>query len=353
MDPEERFAERQLKGRERFIAACKGERVDRPPIWLMRQAGRYLPEYRALRQTYSFRELIRTPELACSVTMQPIKRFGFDAAILFSDIFVVAEALGVPFDYEERSGITLAFQVRDLAGINKLRPEKVGQNLRYVAEAIQLVKSQLAEQAALIGFSGAPWTLAVFLIQGHGGRNINDAVNWALCHPYLYSELAKRIAEAVIIFAQMQLEAGIDAFQLFDTLAGFIPADAVEELAIRWDEYVLQHVDQTATKILFAKDVNDRWDRLVATGATGLGVSHSVRMSEVMAKVPPHVVLQGNLDPALLCGPSDLLEKEAKLLLEAVYDRRGYIFNLGHGVPPDARLESIQLLVDIVRSYRR
>ncbi len=341
---------RPLSGRERFIQACRLEPVDRPPVWLMRQAGRYLPEYRALRNRYGFLKLIRNPELATEVTLQPIRRFGLDAAILFSDILEVTAALGVSYRFEEGRGIVLDKPVREIEAIRRLSPQQVSQKLQHLPETIRRVREALRDQTALIGFAGAPWTLACFLVQGGSGVEKAAVVQWAQTHPQLFTELAERLTEGVIQCLKLQIEAGVDAVQLFDSLAGIVPEEVLDELVLRWERRVIQTIGHSVPVILFCKGVY-KWDWLGATGADVLSVDTGVDLAVAASEISAQIGLQGNLDPALLLQDPPVVRQMTHRLLERMRDRRGYICNLGHGVPPKARLESVAALVDTVKGF--
>ena len=341
---------KSLSGRERFLRACRLEPVDRPPVWLMRQAGRYLPEYQALRNRYDFLELVRKPELATEVTLQPIRRFGLDAAILFSDILEVIAALGVSYRFEEGRGIVLDQSVQDVESIRRLSPQQVPQKLQHIPESIHRIREALRGQTALIGFAGGPWTLACFLVQGGSGMEKTTVVQWAQTHSQLFTELAERLTEGVIQSLKLQIEAGVDAVQLFDSLAGIVPEEVLDELVFKWERRVIQAIGRSAPVILFCKGVY-KWDRLEATGADVLSVDAGIDLPAVASEVSPQIGLQGNLDPALLLQDPSVVGRITRRLLECMRDRRGYICNLGHGVPPKARLESVAALVDTVKGF--
>src|ERR1700744_4615036 len=215
----------KLTCRERFLKACHCERVDRPPVWLMRQAGRALPEYRKLKEKYSFLELVQTPELAIEVTLQPIRRFGFDAAILFSDILVIPEAMGQSYRFRETGGIEMDFIVRTKADIERLSVEKVVKRLRYVDKALRLLRKELGDQTALIGFAGSPWTLATFMMEGGSAEKYTRALALFREDPKTFRALAKKLTEAITAYLKMQIAAGVDAVQIFDSHGGHLPPD--------------------------------------------------------------------------------------------------------------------------------
>ena len=342
-----------LTNRQRFRNACHGLPVDRPPVWLMRQAGRVLPEYRALRKTYSFLELVRTPELATEVTLQPIRRFDFDAAILFSDILVIPEALGQGYDFRDGGGIQMQFQLRTAEDIARLNTDAIADRLHYVAEALPLIKNGLHGRTALLGFAGSPWTLANFMLEGGSAKHPTRGLELFRTDRVLFDSLCEKLTDAVILFLQMQIDAGVDAVQIFDSHGGFAPPQYFEALSGRWIRQIIDGLYRQAPVIVFSKGANFSWKELVATGADVLSFDWNVALGDVRDHLPTHVGIQGNLDPSLLVsGTPEQIAGATRDLLEQMRGRRGYIFNLGHGVPPTARLDCIESLVGTVRDFR-
>lgn len=340
-----------MAARERFLGACRCQAVDRPPVWLMRQAGRALPEYRALKERYSFLQLVQTPELAADVTLQPVRRFGFDAAILFSDILVICEALGQRYAFRETGGIQMEFTIRSAADVDRLEITAVTERLQYSAEALCQVRRELGDRTALIGFAGSPWTLANFMLEGGSATEWTRARELVRTDRALYERLAAKLTAAIVAYLRMQIDAGADALQIFDTL-GHTAGDAFDEASGRWLQEIVTELRGAVPVIVFAKGVNDRWSRLAQLCANVLGVDWTVPLADVRRQLPPTVGVQGNLDPALLraTGP-DPVVAETRRLLETMRGLSGHIFNLGHGVPPDARLENLSALVNTVRDF--
>jgi uroporphyrinogen decarboxylase len=318
----------------------------------MRQAGRCLPEYRALKARHSFLELVRTPTLAAEVTLQPIRRFGFDAAIIFSDILVIAEALGQPYEFTAGEGIRMAWTIEYGYHVDRLDPRAVTERLAYVADALRLVRAELGDATALLGFAGAPWTLANFMLEGGSAPVFSRALTLYRENPRLYGRLAEKLALGIADFLKLQQAAGADALQLFDTLAGTAPAADFDELSGRWLRDILAELREVAPVILFAKGVNDRWSELAQWGARVLGVDATVPLRVVADQLPASVAVQGNLDPALLLGEPAAVARATRDLLESMRGRPGHIVNLGHGVPPEARLDCLETLVSTVRQFR-
>jgi len=336
--------------RQRFLDACHGRAVDYPPVWLMRQAGRALPEYRALKEKHSFLELVRTPDLAAEVTLQPIRRFDFDAAILFSDILVVAEGLGQPYHFRDEGGIELEFTLDSPADIDRLKVEAVTERLQYVAKALPLVKSALGSKTALIGFAGSPWTLANYMIQGGGVKEYTKTKALFYSDPGTFARLLEKLTAAVTGFLQLQIDAGVDAVQIFDSLGGVLSESNFVPASARWIKQIVGSLKGQVPVIVFAKGVHGNWDDLAGTGAQVLGVDWNARLADVREKLPANIGVQGNLDPFLLCTTPEVVAAETSRILREMAGKPGYIFNLGHGVPPEAKLENIASLVRAVRS---
>jgi uroporphyrinogen decarboxylase len=318
----------------------------------MRQAGRALPEYRALKETHSFLELVQTPELAAEVTLQPIRRFDFDAAILFCDILVVAEGLGQRYQFRDKGGIEMEFLLKSAADIDRLEVEAVTERLQYVAKALPLIKSALGGRTALIGFAGSPWTLANFMIEGGGVKEYTKAKALFYSDPPLFARLLDKLTKAVAGFLQLQIDAGVDAVQIFDSLGGVLSDGDFASASARWIEQIVGSLKPQVPVIVFSKGTHGNWDELVATGANVLGVDWNIRLSDVRARLPDRVGVQGNLDPFLLSTTPEAVAAGAGRILREMRGRPGHIFNLGHGVPPSAKLENIESLVKTVRSFK-
>jgi uroporphyrinogen decarboxylase len=343
----------RLTNRQRFLNACLSRPVDHPPVWLMRQAGRVLPEYRALKEKFSFLELVQTPELAAEVTLQPIRRFDFDAAILFSDILVVPEALGQGYRFRDRGGIQMEFSLRSAADIDRLETTAIVDKLQYVSKALPLIKGALRGQTALLGFAGSPFTLANFMLEGGSATRHTKACELFIADPASFNLLCEKLTEAVTIFLEMQIDAGVDAIQIFDSHGGFAPPEDFEALSGRWIRRIIENLGNRVPVIVFSKGANSSWNELVATGADLLGVDWNVSLGELRKRLPRDVGIQGNLNPALLIHATPReIAVATKRLLKQMRGNNGYIFNLGHGVPPAARLDCIESLVTTVRSFK-
>jgi len=337
--------------RGRFLAACRCLPVDRPPVWLMRQAGRALPEYRALKEKHTFLELVRTPELAAEVTLQPVRRFGFDAAVLFSDILVVPEAMGQPYHFRETGGgIEMEFAVNSARDIRQLDAGGAIGRLQYVADALALIRPSLGGRTALLGFAGSPWTLARYMIEGGSSWKTDAAKALFYSEPSLFGELMEKVTAVVTGFLQMQIASGADAVQIFDSHGDILADNIFEAASGRWIREVIAGLDGQVPVILFSK--GSRLGELVSTGANVLSVDWTQPLAGTRDRLPENVGVQGNLDPFLLTTTPELVAAETGRILREMAGRTGHVFNLGHGVPPSAKLECIQSLVDTVRSFQ-
>ena len=338
----------------RFLEPFRGHSLSPPPIWLMRQAGRYLPEYREVRaKAGNFLTLCYTPELATEVTLQPIRRYGFDAAILFSDILVVPDALGQPLDFVEGEGPKLD-PIRDVAGLGRLDAKSTGEKFGKVYEAVHRIRQDLPKETALIGFCGAPWTVATYMVEGGGSSDQAKARLWAYQDPEGFGALIEILTETSIAYLDGQVTAGADCLQIFDTWAGSLPDDEFDRWVIEPTKRIRRALKERHPNIPvigFPRGAGAQGNWYVAeTGVDGLGCDTSFPpylMREAVAD--ENVVVQGNLDPLLLVAGGDQLDERVDELLELMHGRR-YIFNLGHGIVPQTPPENVSRLVDRVRS---
>ncbi|HEU6448061.1 MAG TPA: uroporphyrinogen decarboxylase [Verrucomicrobiae bacterium] len=338
--------------RERFLAAANCRAVDRPPVWLMRQAGRALPEYRKLKADHDFLKLVRTPELAAEVTLQPVRRFDFDGAILFSDILVVAEGLGQGYRFRDGGGIAMNFRLENAADIKKLDATAIPEKLNYIPQALRLIKNELAGKTALLGFAGSPWTIANFMLEGGSAKEFVQAKNLFHTQPEVFSLLMEKLTVAVTRLLQMQIMAGAEVVQIFDSLGGLLSQGEFAEASAKWIRRIVSELNSAVPVIVFAKDIHGNWNDLIATGANILGIDSGLRLADVRKLLPPEIAVQGNLDPFLLLTTPDKVAAETNRILTEMRGARGHIFNLGHGVPPDAKLENIAALVETVKKFK-
>jgi uroporphyrinogen decarboxylase len=316
---------------------------------MMRQAGRCLPEYRKLKEKYTFLELAQTPELAAEVTLQPIRRFHFDAAIIFSDILVIPEAMGVGYSFREGGGVTMDFAIRTESDVRRLSEFEIVERLRYVTDAIRLVKNELHGRTALLGFAGSPWTLANYMLDGGSAGEHKRALALFNENRPVFEMLCAKLTAAIKTFLQMQVRAGVDAVQIFDSLGGLLPDRDFAAASAVWMRQIVNSLKNQVPVTVFSKGTRD-WPSLALTDADVIGIDSGVTLSEVRARLGSHRALQGNLDPLhLLHDTPRALRLRVQAILGEMSGADGFIFNLGHGVPPEARLENIKMIVETVR----
>jgi uroporphyrinogen decarboxylase len=335
-----------MTARERFLAACARAPADRRPVWLMRQAGRYLPEYRALKGKHSFVEMARRPALAAEVTLQPLKRFALDAAIIFSDILIVPEAMGQPYYFREEGGIAMQFPLDSAGEIEKLDAHNVAERLQYVGDALRLVRREIDEEKALLGFAGAPWTLAAYMVEGGAPAASPAIAQLARTEPAVFETLMKKLTRAVAACLRLQVEAGADAVQIFDSWGALCPPELYAEWSLRWIREIIAALPPRTPVILFAKGMAQQVDALKGSGATVMSLDQSVDLP-AFRRANPEVVTQGNLDPALLEGEPAEVRAATAALLKSVTGP-GHIVNLGHGITPRAKIECVAALVETI-----
>lgn len=342
-----------MTSRERFLAACACQPLERPPIWVMRQAGRYLPEYRQLKAKSSFLEMVRTPEFATEVTLQPLRRFALDAAILFSDILVIPEALGQGYRFREEGGIAMEYRLETRAQVEALAPtDAIEGRLRYVSEALKLIKRELGDTKALLGFGGSPWTLATYMVEGGSSEEFERIKLLFYTERDTFDALMERITQSLIVYFQMQIRAGADAIQIFDSWGGIIAGADYEAASLRWIRQIVSALPRDFPVILYAKGTSSHITDQAFTGVRVLSVDWTSDLAVVRRTLPANVAVQGNLDPVLLNTTPDIVRREATRLLESMRGSSGHIFNLGHGIMPHAKIECMQSLVDTVTTWR-
>lgn len=338
--------------RQRFLNACLCRANVRPPMWLMRQAGRALPEYRKLKETYTFVELVQNPELATEVTLQPVRRFGFDAAILFSDILVIPEAMGQAYRFKETGGVQMDFAVQTKADIERLSVAQVCERLSYVDKALRLLRRELGEETALIGFSGSPWTLATFMMEGASVPKYSRALALLREDPKTYYALAEKLTLAITAYLKMQIAAGVDALQIFDSHGGHLAATEFQPASGQFMRRIVTDLGGKVPVIVFSLGTHGNWPDLVATGANVLGIDWQTSLADARKLIPEGIAMQGNLAPALLSDATpEVVAAETRNVINAMQGRAGHIFNLGHGLTPAAKLENIAALVQAVKSF--
>lgn len=331
---------------------CKNN-SGQPPVWLMRQAGRYLPEYRAMREKYDFLTMCHTPELAAEVTLMPIKRYAFDGAILFCDILVVPEALEVGLRFDEGVGPIIEHPLSTGADIAKLPAISVEEKLSYVAAAIRLLKKKL--QVPLIGFAGAPFTLASYMIEGRSSKSWSKTKKWMLDDPVSFHQLLRLLADYTIDYLKMQVEAGIDALQLFDSWAHVLSHHHFCEFSLKYMRYILDGLRASGINhiptILFCRGSSLFAPLMAEAKPSAISLDWNASIGAVRKALPREIAIQGNLDPDILLASKETLCQEVRRILSEVKGEPGFIFNLGHGITPQVDPSQVQALVDTVRSY--
>jgi uroporphyrinogen decarboxylase len=338
----------------RFLRALRREPVDCTPVWIMRQAGRYLPEYRATRaRAGSFVNLCKTPELACEVTLQPIARYPLDAAILFSDILTIPDAMGLGLSVDEGVGPRLAHPVRTRAQIDRLGVPDPETELRYVMDALRLIRSELDGKVPLIGFAGSPWTLACYMIEGAGSATFAQAKALAWNEPETMHRLLDVVARAVARYLAAQAAAGAQALMVFDTWGGMLAPEMFDDFSLRYLAQIAQmlksdHVARDVPLILFSKGANSHLEALADTGCAALGIDWTISLGSARMRVGDSVAVQGNLDPAVLHADPEAIRAEVGKALASFGPYPGHVFNLGHGITPDVDPERLAVLIDAV-----
>ncbi|MBI5441149.1 MAG: uroporphyrinogen decarboxylase [Deltaproteobacteria bacterium] len=329
---------------DRFLKACRGEPVDTTPVWIMRQAGRYMAEYRAVRQKYTFLEVCHLPEVACEVTLQPVDRLGVDAAILFSDIMIPLEGMGCDIDFDP--GPVFSQPVRTAADVERLRVCRPEEDVPYVLESVRLIRRELAGKVPLIGFSGAPFTLASYMVEGKGSREFATFKGLLYSAPKVYQSLMEKVTATVIAYLNAQIAAGVQAVQLFDTWGGILSPGDYAEYVLPYSKRVIAELDRSVPVIHFVKGAGCFLETVMEAGGDVLGVDWHLELSEAIRRVGGAFSLQGNLDPTVLLGPRDLAAQKTRAVVAQGKAARGHIFNLGHGVLPSTPVETAIAVVE-------
>ncbi|NYT27796.1 MAG: uroporphyrinogen decarboxylase [Candidatus Thiodubiliella endoseptemdiera] len=339
-----------------YINALQKKPTSRTPIWVMRQAGRYLPEYRATRkQAGDFMSLCKNKELACEVTMQPIDRFDLDAAILFSDILTIPDAMGLGLYFSEGEGPKFSNPIKTLKDIENL-PIDVNDDLSYVFDAVSTIKTALNNRVPLIGFSGSPWTLATYMIEGGSSKTFANTKKMLFNEPKALHLLLDKLADSVIVYLNQQILSGADSVMVFDTWGGVLSKQNYLDFSLNYMAKIVkgvkaQHPNTPIT--LFSKNGGKHLTHIADTGCDGIGIDWTVELNVVQAEVGDKVAIQGNLDPAVMYATPEIIEQEVKKVLSQFKGNTGHIFNLGHGITPDVDPENMQVLVDCVHQFSK
>lgn len=334
-----------------FLRACRREPTPYTPIWLMRQAGRYMKEYRSLRGKHSFLEMCKSPELAAEVTFQPLRRFKLDAAIIFSDILIPLEPMGVAFEFAKGEGPVFHHPVREKKQVEQLRVIEPEADVPFLLEAIRIVRRELEGKTPLIGFSGAPFTLASYMIEGGHSRN------YVLTKSMMYQDRATWdrfmgiICETLIRYLNAQVRAGVQALQIFDSWVGCLSPADYAEYVLPYSKRIIDGVDQSVPLIHFATTSSTLLETMKQAGGDVIGVDWRVDLKEAWGRIGHDMAIQGNFDPVLLFGPVGKIEREVRRILDQAENRPGHIFNLGHGILPNTPVENVAALVEMVHEY--
>jgi len=333
-----------------LLRTLRGESTERPPVWMMRQAGRYLPEYMKLREKYGFFERCQTPELAAEITIQPVDIVGVDAAILFSDILVVPQAMGLEVQLIESKGPLLPDPIKTSNDLKRIHVPDVNETLHYVFDAVKLIKQELNGRVPLIGFAGAPWTLLCYMVQGKGSKTFDEAKIFCYTQPELAHQLLQMITDTTIAYLKGQVKAGADTVQIFDSWGGLLSKSDFENISLKYIRQIVEALKDEAPVIIFAKGAWHSLESMAATGAHGLGIDWCIEPQMARQFAGNNVTLQGNFDPAKLLSPIPEIKKEVSQMLMAFGGKR-HIANLGHGILPNVPVDHARAFVDAVKEF--
>lgn len=339
---------------DRFLRALLRQDVDVTPVWMMRQAGRYLPEYREVReQAGDFMSLCRNPELACEVTLQPLRRYALDAAILFSDILTIPDAMGLGLYFAQGEGPKFKKPVQTTVDVEALEVVNTGKQLGYVLDAVTLIRKELNGSVPLIGFSGSPWTVATYMVEGGSSKEFARIKSMLMNTPEVMHLLLEKLAQSVIDYLNAQIKAGVQAVQIFDTWGGALSAHAYEEFSLAYMKKIVaglirEHDGRKIPVILFTKNGGHWLEKIVASDCDCVGLDWTLPLNEARARIGDKVSLQGNMDPAVLYGDAAAIKKEVGLILKQFGHGNGHVFNLGHGIHQHINPDHVTAFVDAV-----
>ncbi len=334
-----------------LLRTLRGEATERVPVWMMRQAGRFLPEYRALREKYSFFERCQTPALAAEITIQPVDIVGVDAAILFSDILVVPQAMGLEVQMVESKGPILPEPIVTPADLARIQVPNVDETLGYVFDAVKLIKQELNGRVPLIGFAGAPWTLLCYMVEGKGSKTFDKAKQFCYTQPELAHTVLQMITDTTIAYLKGQAKAGADVVQIFDSWGGLLSPTDFENLSLKYIRQIVAALKDDVLTIVFAKGAFNSLDAMAATGAAGLGIDWCIKPQLARQLAGDNVTLQGNFDPAKLLAPIPVIVAETKAMLKA-FGKGRYIANLGHGILPNVPVDHAKAFINTIKEWQ-
>jgi uroporphyrinogen decarboxylase len=333
-----------------LLRTLRGEQVERPPVWMMRQAGRYLPDYMKLKEKYSFFERVQNPDLASEITIQPVEQIGVDAAIIFSDILVVPQAMGLEVQLIENKGPLLPAPIHSAQDLKRIRIPDAEEALGYVFKALKTARIVLGGKVPLIGFAGAPWTLLCYMVQGKGSKTFDLAKEFCYTQPDLARRVLQMITETTIAYTRGQVKAGADVIQIFDSWGGLLSPEDFQTWSLPYISQIVESLKDEVLTIIFAKGAWHCLAEMAATGADGLGIDWCIAPGMARKLAGGRVTLQGNFDPAKLLSPVPVIKKEVRKMLDQFGPQR-HIANLGHGILPNVPVDHARAFVDSVKSY--
>ena len=334
-----------------FLRALKGETVERPPVWMMRQAGRYLPEFMELKHKYDFFTRCQTPELASEITVQPIRRYGMDAAILFSDILVIPQAMDIEVEMKPNFGPYLPNPIRSKEDLEKVIVPDIQDTLGYVMKAITLTKEKLNDEIPLIGFAGSPWTILCYCVEGQGSKSFDKARGLCFSQPEVAHQLLQKITDTTIAYLKAKVEAGVNAVQVFDSCGGMLSPTDYQEFSWPYIQQIVDALKDLAPVIVFGKGCWFALKEMAKSGASAVGVDWTCSAQNARYLTGGNITLQGNFDPArLLSPPAEIKKRVTQMINEFGKDK--YIVNLGHGILPNIPLENAKAFIDAVKEYK-
>lgn len=338
-----------------FLRALRRQPVERTPVWMMRQAGRYLPEYRKTReQAGDFLSLCKNPELACEVTLQPLRRYAMDAAILFSDILTIPDAMGLGLYFAEGEGPCFQNPIHDVQAIKNLRIPEVADSLAYVMNAVRLIRQEMPNELPLIGFAGSPWTLACYMVEGRSSRDFKKILKLIYSEPEAAHLLLQKLAVSVGDYLVEQIKSGVNAVMLFDTWGGVLTTDNYQNFSLRYMQQIVQQIKVNHPDIpviLFTKGGGQWLEHMLVTGCDALGLDWTCDMGVARKRVGHQVALQGNLDPSVLLTSESCIREQVQNVLASFGHGSGHVFNLGHGITPDVPPEHVAAMVEAVHEF--
>lgn len=333
-----------------FLRALKGETVDRPPVWMMRQAGRYLPEFMELRKKYDFFTRCQTPELASEITVQPIRRYGMDAAILFSDILVIPQAMDIEVEMKPNFGPYLPNPIRSKEDLQNVIVPNIEDTLGYVMDAIKMTKEKLNDEIPLIGFAGSPWTILCYCVEGQGSKSFDKARGFCFTQPEAAHALLQKITDTTIAYLKAKVEAGVNAVQVFDSWGGMLSPKDYQEFSWKYIQQIVDALKDEAPVIVFGKGCWFALGEMAESGASAVGVDWTCSAQNARYLTKGKVTLQGNFDPARLLSPPETIKKMVTQMIRE-FGKDKYVVNLGHGILPNVPVENAKAFIDAVKEY--